>query len=279
MLDEVVGRRYGPIEVSLSAAKVAEYVAATTDDAERWTQHAPPAYAGALLFYVAPAFLDDPDVAPHASMVIHGEQTFEWHQPFTIGIDLQLSGVLERVRERGGVAFANFALTAQCERGPVLTAQSTFLMSGGAAPGGDTHERDEPAPHERDTCEIPHVLADPPDSIPVLHKSASRADLVRYAGASGDFNPVHWDHSVAAGAGVGGVVVHGLLASAWATQAAARLIEGIHPLQAARVRFRAPLFPATGAAVACTRRERGLTVVVGSSGAEHVVAHIELNRE
>ncbi|TDD73059.1 dehydratase [Jiangella aurantiaca] len=39
----------------------------------------------------------------------------------------------------------------------------------------------------------------------------SRADLVRYAGASGDFNPLHWSPRIAAAAGLPGVIAHGTL--------------------------------------------------------------------
>lgn len=38
-----------------------------------------------------------------------------------------------------------------------------------------------------------------------------RANLVRYAGASGDFNPIHWNDKVAEGAGLPGVIAHGML--------------------------------------------------------------------
>lgn len=38
-----------------------------------------------------------------------------------------------------------------------------------------------------------------------------RADLVRYAGASGDFNPIHWDERTATGVGLPDVIAHGML--------------------------------------------------------------------
>lgn len=38
-----------------------------------------------------------------------------------------------------------------------------------------------------------------------------RAALVRYAGASGDFNPIHWNDKFAEGAGLPGVIAHGML--------------------------------------------------------------------
>ncbi|MGO1315721.1 MAG: MaoC family dehydratase [Cellulomonadaceae bacterium] len=37
-----------------------------------------------------------------------------------------------------------------------------------------------------------------------------RADLVRYAGASGDFNPIHWSETTARGVGLPGVIAHGM---------------------------------------------------------------------
>lgn len=37
-----------------------------------------------------------------------------------------------------------------------------------------------------------------------------RARLVRYAGASGDFNPIHWNDAFAAEVGLPGVIAHGM---------------------------------------------------------------------
>ncbi|NIP92489.1 MAG: hypothetical protein GWO24_03050, partial [Akkermansiaceae bacterium] len=68
-------------------------------------------------------------------------------------------------------------------------------------------------------------MADLPETgseIAPLLKSASRADLVRYAGITRDFNPIHWDHEAAVEAGLPGVIVHGLLMASWVTQAAGR---------------------------------------------------------
>ncbi|MBB2976643.1 acyl dehydratase [Microbacterium endophyticum] len=39
----------------------------------------------------------------------------------------------------------------------------------------------------------------------------TREDLVRYAGASGDFNPIHFRDDVAARVGLPGVLAHGML--------------------------------------------------------------------
>src|SRR4051812_32061989 len=42
----------------------------------------------------------------------------------------------------------------------------------------------------------------------------TRADLVRYAGASLDFNPIHWSDRVAAKVGLPGVIAHGMFTMA-----------------------------------------------------------------
>jgi acyl dehydratase len=47
----------------------------------------------------------------------------------------------------------------------------------------------------------------------------TRADLVRYAEASGDHNPIHQDESVAVGVGLPGVIAHGMYTMALAARA------------------------------------------------------------
>lgn len=47
----------------------------------------------------------------------------------------------------------------------------------------------------------------------------TRESLVRYAGASGDFNPIHYRDDVAAAVGLPGVLAHGMLTMGLAVQA------------------------------------------------------------
>ena len=44
----------------------------------------------------------------------------------------------------------------------------------------------------------------------------TRSDLVRYAGASGDFNPIHWNERVATSVGLPDVIAHGMFTMALA---------------------------------------------------------------
>jgi acyl dehydratase len=53
-----------------------------------------------------------------------------------------------------------------------------------------------------------------------------RSDLVRYAGASGDFNPIHWSDRVATAVGLPGVIAHGMYTMALAARAVATWTDG-----------------------------------------------------
>lgn len=54
--------------------------------------------------------------------------------------------------------------------------------------------------------------------IPALTKIATSQMLVRWAGASGDFNPLHYDKAFAEGVGIGQPIVHGALKRQWLVQ-------------------------------------------------------------
>jgi acyl dehydratase len=57
------------------------------------------------------------------------------------------------------------------------------------------------------------------DRIPELSRRIDLPILVRYAGASGDFNPIHYDESYARAAGLDGVIGQGMLAMGLVSEA------------------------------------------------------------
>jgi acyl dehydratase len=56
--------------------------------------------------------------------------------------------------------------------------------------------------------------------------TVTRADLVRYADASGDQNPIHQDESVATSVGLPGVIAHGMYTMALAARAVSTWFPG-----------------------------------------------------
>lgn len=59
----------------------------------------------------------------------------------------------------------------------------------------------------------------PGDALPPQTYRVTRDALIRYAGASGDFNPIHWSDRVASAVGLPGVIAHGMYTMALAARA------------------------------------------------------------
>ncbi|MFF1635492.1 MaoC family dehydratase [Leifsonia sp. NPDC058248] len=99
----------------------------------------------------------------------------------------------------------------------------------------------------------------------------SRDTLVRYAGASGDFNPIHYRDDVATSVGLPGVIAHGMLTMGLAVQPVVDWAGDPSRVADYQVRFTRPVVvdPADGAAVQVSAK-------VGQLDAEARVARIDL---
>jgi acyl dehydratase len=101
----------------------------------------------------------------------------------------------------------------------------------------------------------------------------SRDTLVRYAGASGDFNPIHYNDVVAQSVGLPGVIAHGMLTMGLA----ASVVEewaGPGNVQDFQARFTRPIaVPNPGHALAT------VTVSVGALDPELSSARIDVSVE
>lgn len=76
----------------------------------------------------------------------------------------------------------------------------------------------------------------------------TRDHLVRYAGASGDFNPIHYRDDVAQQAGLDGVLAHGMLTMGLAIAPVVAWLGEKGSIRSYQVRFTKPVYvPAEGA--------------------------------
>jgi acyl dehydratase len=80
------------------------------------------------------------------------------------------------------------------------------------------------------------------DTAPELSHQLTRTDLVRYAGASGDFNPMHTDEVSAKEAGLPSVFGHGMFTAGMLGTALTGYV-GIGNLRAYRMRFTKQTWP------------------------------------
>ena len=77
--------------------------------------------------------------------------------------------------------------------------------------------------------------------LPPLQYQVTRRDLVRYAGASGDFNVIHWNERIAKSVGLPDVIAHGMLTMALAGRFLTEWAGDPGAVTEYRVRFSAPV--------------------------------------
>ncbi|MGK5742894.1 MaoC family dehydratase [Micromonospora sp. URMC 103] len=77
--------------------------------------------------------------------------------------------------------------------------------------------------------------------LPARTFRVTRADLVRYAGASGDFNPIHWSDRIATKVGLPGVIAHGMFTMALVGRAVTEWAGGPDAVVDYGVRFTRPV--------------------------------------
>jgi acyl dehydratase len=254
------GQSFGPRPLRICLEKVNEFIGATGTASEDWVEAAPPGFVAGALFVVAPDLLSQLE----GFSVIHGEQTFVWATALTVERDLMVSAYVAKVRERAGTHFVTFEMTVRDDADIVASGTSLFLVTksspvreaeGPTGPALDVNHRGNPGPGQL---------------------SASRSDLVKYAAATRDWNPIHWDHDTAVSAGLQSVVVHGLLQAAWALDFAATGVSGPRPFDSARIRFRNPLYPGSPVTLSSDGTDGRVSVVVAAGDTQYLTAQIVL---
>lgn len=81
-------------------------------------------------------------------------------------------------------------------------------------------------------------------------ETITRERLVRYAGASGDYNPIHWSDRIATAMGLPGVIAHGMLTMGISVRVLTDWLGGSDRLVSYQTRFARPVVvPDTDAGV------------------------------
>ena len=99
--------------------------------------------------------------------------------------------------------------------------------------------------------------------LPVREFHFTRDSLVRYAGASGDFNAIHYRDDVAKAVGLPGVLAHGMLTMGAAVQSVVDFLGDSGKVVDYQVRFTKPVL---------VDAAKGATLIVNASVAEIDVA-------
>jgi len=114
---------------------------------------------------------------------------------------------------------------------------------------------------------------------PLVVENISRTHFVRYAGASGDFNPIHIDEDFAKQVGLPGRILHGLYTMAQVARAQTEAAGGPESLRRLAVQFRGMGVPEQEITVSGTVREvrDGVAVVdtVAEQGGKQIIRNAE----
>jgi len=212
------------------------------------------------------------DLGFQPEYVLHGEQHHEYERPMAVGDVLEgtttLADVFQREGPRAGtMTFAVLETEYRNRDGElVLTDRSTAIETSGAvdedagdeegddassesaetAPDGGTAavESDVPPATVGDFDRV-HDLADIAvgDTGPnVVVEEVDRQQFVKYAGASGDFNPIHYDEPYATAAGNESVFGQGMFTAGVTSRVVANWFE-LRDVTSFGVRFESRVFP------------------------------------
>jgi acyl dehydratase len=117
------------------------------------------------------------------------------------------------------------------------------------------------------------------DALPELRVTPDKYLPHRYAGASGDFNPIHIDPEFAKAVGLPGNILHGLYTMAQVARAHAEAAGDPRALRRLSVQFRGMGFPEQEITVTATVREsddgRVVTDTVAEQGGNQIIRNAE----
>ena len=85
------------------------------------------------------------------------------------------------------------------------------------------------------------VIPEVGTELPPVTFTITRADLVRYCGASGDFNVIHWNERVAKAVGLPDVIAHGMYTMALAGRVVSQWAGDPGAVESYTVRFSRPV--------------------------------------
>jgi len=176
----------------VSAAKIAEFAAALGDPNPAYSGEAPvapPTFAAVIGAAAWDGLFADPELDLSLQRVVHADQSFVWHRPLRAGDTVTGALNIDKVRCRGAMEIVGVTVRVETLEGePVVDSSSTFVHTSG----------------DLMSIEVGTQIGE-------LAISLTRAQLVRYAGASTDFNPIHWSDRAASALGLEGVIAHGML--------------------------------------------------------------------
>lgn len=234
-----VGKCYPPVTTEVSSEAIEKYARAYNDDNPAFFDLnrpggivAPPLFGVVVTWLSLMHAVGDPELQVDLLRLLHGEQEMEFFNPIRPGDKITSNAKIASIQTKLTGETLTIELEASDQREPkVRVIFSAFIRAGGSRKSGA---------NEPDMAKAERGAA-----LVTVSQQIDADQTFRYAGASGDHNPIHVDETVARMAGLRGIIVHGLCTMAFTSKVMIDKLCGGDPtrLKRLRVRFVRPVFP------------------------------------
>ncbi len=256
-----IGKKYGPVPGEVNVREAMYYALATNDPNEWYIDGsrtggtvAPPLYAiskdlGAKGLI---EIIQDTELGLNYTLVVHGEQYFEWHAPLIPGAVMSVTAEIKDIIDKGTGDLLEMKVDCTDEKGTLVVSQVVGFF-----------ERRLDAPKKPKSPEPEEDRSRPlfTDSMKVL-----KGQTYIYAEPSGDHNPIHVDPGFAVKVGLPGIILQGLCTMAFVQKAVIDNAAAGDPtkLKKLKVRFSRSVLPGdTVTTSGWLKEETGAGLIVG----------------
>lgn len=223
---DLIGHEFATYEFPVEAGKVLEFATAvlSTDPASvtgpcgaqgEAGPVAPPTFSAAALHWASRQPAEE-GLGLDLRRVLAAGSQWDYSVPVVAGDVLRVSGVVSGVEHkqgrRGGMTLITRRNRFVNQRDELaFTVESTMIELDQAPADRTDQPAGEPPVRSASAEQAPAAAGTPAPDASATFGPITRTDIVRYAGAGGDFNPIHHDEPFAQHAGYRTVFAHGLL--------------------------------------------------------------------
>lgn len=192
---------------------------------------APPTFLNVIPYARVNPF-DSPEIGMDKGEGLHAEHRFIHHRPLRAGDRVMLRTTLAGIREAGGRELLDLTGEAHTPDGELLSTIHQVALFPGERNGAPRRTPQPPPPRPASFDE---------DRYPTRRYLVRQVDVLRYAGATGEYEPIHWSERAARAAGLPGVIAHGMFTMAKTAQALTSWFGNPGTVAELGVRFARPL--------------------------------------
>lgn len=228
---KIVGRIYEGTTEAVIPEKTMAYAKATNEtnpyyyETDEEKLRIPPLFPVTMTIASMKAFVTDESLNLNIFRMVHGEQEILYHRPLRVRDKIKTTVVLESidVKESGDILWAK--IIGKSKSKIVFEMKAGMFFKKIQKESKRLKSKEEKQHSERKVL-VSKQMRVTPDQ------------MIRYAAASNDENPIHLDRDFAIAAGLPGIILHGLCTLAFATQAIVDTIAGGDPRKVKRIKTR-----------------------------------------